>query len=197
MGAYTGLPFVTEEDRQYALEHIMIPVARAMVAEGVPFKGVLYGGLMKCEDGIKVIEFNARFGDPEAEVVLPRLESDVYEIFSAVADGRDLMQVPGFENGIRWSPNPTIGVVLASKGYPGKYDKGIEIKGVGSLSSAKVFHMGTALKDGKLVTSGGRVMIVVASAPTLEEAHRIVYAEVAKIDCDNLFFRKDIGHWAL
>lgn len=197
MGAYTGLPFVTEEDRQYALEHIMIPVARAMVAEGVPFKGVLYGGLMKCEDGIKVIEFNARFGDPEAEVVLPRLESDVYEIFSAVADGRDLMQVPGFENGIRWSPNPTIGVVLASKGYPGKYDKGIEIKGIGSLSSAKVFHMGTALKDGKLVTSGGRVMIVVASAPTLEEAHRIVYAEVAKIDCDNLFFRKDIGHWAL
>lgn len=198
MGAYTGLPFVDGKDREFALHHIMEPVARAMVAEGVPFKGVLYGGLMKCEDGIKVIEFNARFGDPEAEVVLPRLESDAWEIFSAVADGRDLYGVAGFEEGIRWSSRPTIGVVLASKGYPGSYEKGAEIVLPADLpEGVRIFHMGTALKDGVLRTAGGRVMIVVASADSLEQAHRLVYEQVARVKCDNLFCRGDIGHWAL
>ena len=127
MGAYTGLPFISENDKDFAFHNIMEPAARAMVAEGTPFKGILYGGLMKCADGIKVIEFNARFGDPETEVVLPRLRSDIYEIFSAIADGRDLHDIPAFRDGIQWGYEPTIGVVMASKGYPGHYEKGYEI----------------------------------------------------------------------
>ena len=199
MGAYTGLPFVSDEDRDYALHHIMEPAARAMVAEGVPFKGVLYGGLMKCADGIKVIEFNARFGDPETEVVLPRMESDIYEIFSAVADGRDLSKTSGFENGIRWSENPTIGVVMASKGYPSHYDKGFEINGLDEITrdGIKVYHMGTSFSGGSYRTAGGRVLIVVASAPTLKDARDKAYSAVSRISCSNLFYRKDIGHWAL
>lgn len=199
MGAYTGLPFVNDEDRDYALHSIMEPAARALAAEGVPFKGVLYGGLMKCADGIKVIEFNARFGDPETEVVLPRMKSDIYEIFSAVADGRDLHDVPGFENGIQWSDEPTIGVVMASKGYPAHYEKGFEIDGLrGDFGEGvSVYHMGTACTDGHFKTSGGRVLIVVASAPALKEARDKAYSAVSMISCPNLFYRKDIGHWAL
>lgn len=240
MGAYTGLPFVTEADRDFALHSIMEPVAKAMVAEGRPFKGVLYGGLMKCRDGIKVIEFNARFGDPETEVVLPRLRSDIYDIFSAVADGRDLHTVAGFENGIQWSDEPTIGVVMASKGYPAHYEKGFEIKGLerfagaadaagpagvagsagaavagavgagnvvlsgatdvagaGNFDGVRVYHMGTSFSDGHYRTAGGRVLIVVASAPSLSEARDKAYRAVSQIDCPNLFYRKDIGHWAL
>lgn len=207
MGAYTGLPFVTEADRDFALHSIMEPVAKAMAAEGRPFKGVLYGGLMKCRDGIKVIEFNARFGDPETEVVLPRLRSDIYDIFSAVADGRDLHTVAGFENGIQWSDEPTIGVVMASKGYPAHYEKGFEIKGLecfagaddpaGDLGGVRVYHMGTSFSDGHYRTAGGRVLIVVASAPSLSEARDKAYRAVSRIDCPNLFYRKDIGHRAL
>ena len=176
MGAYTGLPFVNDEDRDYALHSIMEPAARALAAEGVPFKGVLYGGLMKCADGIKVIEFNARFGDPETEVVLPRMKSDIYEIFSAVADGRDLHDVPGFENGIQWSDEPTIGVVMASKGYPAHYEKGFEIDGLrGDFGEGvSVYHMGTSFVDGHYRTAGGRVLIVVASAPDLKEARDVL-----------------------
>lgn len=122
MGAYTPLPFITADDERYAVERIMRPTAEAMVAEGCPFEGVLYGGLMKTADGIKVIEFNARFGDPETEVVLPRLKSDIVDIFCAVADGRDAQ--------LEWDDRPALGIVLASKGYPGSYEKGHEIKGL-------------------------------------------------------------------
>ncbi len=184
MGAYTELPFITDEDRAYAMEHVMQRVADAMVAEGTPFTGVLYGGLMKTEQGIKVIEFNARFGDPETEVVLPRLTSDAVELFMAVAEGRE----PKAE----WSDKATLGIVLASKGYPGSYDKGFAIRGMERVE-AKIFHMGTAQKGDELVTAGGRVMIVVAEADTLREAQIKAEAEVAKIECDNLFHRTDIG----
>ena len=190
MGAYTGLPFIDEADRTFALEKIMKPVAAAMVAEGCPLSGVLYGGLMKTPAGIKVIEFNARFGDPETEVVLPLLESDIYDIFSAVADGRE-PSVP-----LSWSDDVTIGVVLASEGYPGKYAKGFSIKGLDKVD-ATVYHMGTASRDGELVTAGGRVMIVVCRGRDLPAAHKKVMEEVAKIDCPQLFHRSDIAHWAL
>lgn len=206
MGAYTGLPFVTDEDREYAIEHIMKPVAAGMAQEGIPFRGVLYGGLMKTPDGIKVIEFNCRFGDPETEVVLPALESDIYDIFLAVAEHRPIPET-------RWSDKPYIGFVLASKGYPGSYAKGVEIKGLKKLQSmpdVKVYHMGTSLAelsgeghedfDGSgrsLVTSGGRVLMVLATAPTLSEARDKALDAVSLIDCDNLFHRTDIGHWAL
>ena len=184
MGAYTELPFVTAEDHEYAMTNIMQRVADAMVAEGTPFTGVLYGGLMKTPQGIKVIEFNARFGDPETEVVLPRLKSDAIDLFMAVANNEQ----PEAE----WSNEATLGIVLASKGYPADYEKGYVIKGAERVES-KIYHMGTALKDGKLVTAGGRVMIVVASAPTLKEAQMKAREEIAKIECDNLFHRTDIG----
>ena len=184
MGAYTELPFVTEEDKSYAMTNIMQRVADAMVEEGIPFTGVLYGGLMKTPQGIKVIEFNARFGDPETEVVLPRLRSDAVDLFMAVAEGRK----PYAE----WSEGATLGIVLASKGYPGSYDKGYVIRGTESVD-AKIYHMGTAQKNGELVTAGGRVMIVVAEAATLKEAQQKACVEVAKIECENLFHRSDIG----
>ncbi|MBO7189538.1 MAG: phosphoribosylamine--glycine ligase [Alistipes sp.] len=184
MGAYTELPFVTAEDHEYAMTNIMQRVADAMVAEGTPFTGVLYGGLMKTPQGIKVIEFNARFGDPETEVVLPRLKSDAIDVFTAVANNEQ----PEAE----WSDEATLGIVLASKGYPGDYAKGFVIEGTERVES-KIYHMGTALKDGKLVTAGGRVMIVVASAPTLKEAQMKAREDIAKIECDNLFHRTDIG----
>ena len=185
MGAYTELPFVTEEDHAYAMENIMQRVADAMVAEGTPFTGVLYGGLMKTPNGIKVIEFNARFGDPETEVVLPRLQSDAIDVFMAVASNEQ----PRAE----WSEGATLGIVLASKGYPGDYAKGYAIRGMENVKESKIYHMGTAMKDGELVTNGGRVMIVVAEAPTLREAQQKAEADVARIECDNLFHRTDIG----
>lgn len=188
MGAYTRLPFITDEDREYALEKVLKATAKAMVAEGCPLTGVLYGGLMKTPDGVKVIEFNARFGDPETEVVLPLIESDIYDIFEAVATGRNAEQP-------RWSDDATIGVVLASKGYPGSYEKGYEICGTETVDGV-VYHMGTANKDGKLLTAGGRVMIVTCRAKDLASAHVKVNAEVEKIQCENLFHRTDIGHRA-
>ena len=184
MGAYTELPFISEEDHAYAMEKIMQRVADAMVAEGTPFTGVLYGGLMKTPNGIKVIEFNARFGDPETEVVLPRLKSDAIDVFMAVASNEQ----PAAE----WSEGATLGIVLASKGYPGDYTKGHVIRGVERVES-KVYHMGTAMKDGGLVTNGGRVMFVVAEAPTLREAQQKAMEDVERIECDNLFHRNDIG----
>ena len=188
MGAYTGLPFITDEDREFAYKEIMCKAAEAMVSEGCPLSGVLYGGLMKTPQGIKVIEFNARFGDPETEVVLPLLESDIYDIFEAVATGRET-EAPV------WRQAYSLGVVLASKGYPGSYRKGFAIKGLDEVD-AHVVHMGTAFRDGELLTAGGRVLMVVAEGPSIAEAREKVYREIAKIDCENLFYRNDIAHCA-
>ena len=188
MGAYTGLPFISEEDKEFAYKEIMCKAAEAMVAEGCPLSGVLYGGLMKTPQGIKVIEFNARFGDPETEVVLPLLESDIYDIFEAVATGRET-EAPV------WRKAFSLGVVLASKGYPGSYQKGFAIKNMDQVD-ARVAHMGTAFKDDQLVTNGGRVLMVIAEGPSIAQAREKVYREVAKIDCDNLFYRHDIAHCA-
>ena len=189
MGAYSPLPFITEEDREYAMEHIMKPVASAMVKEGRPFKGVLYGGLMKTPSGIKVIEFNCRFGDPETEVVLPLLKTDIYDIFSAVADGSAMPE-------IKWEQKSSMGFVMASKGYPGSYEKGFPIEGLEDALSdqqVRIYHMGTAVKDGMTVTSGGRVLMVIGSGDTLLQARDRALAAVDKIRCDNLFWRRDIG----
>lgn len=188
MGAYSNVDIITDEDIKYAVKNIMEPAAHAMVLEQCPFKGVLYGGLMKTKSGIKVIEFNARFGDPETEVVLPKLKSDIFDVFCGIIDGNKL--------NLEFSDDYTIGIVLASKGYPGKYEKGFEIKGLDKLDST-VYHMGTAFKDGKLVTAGGRVLIVVGKGRTLSETRQKVLDDIAKIDCDNLFYRKDIGHQSL
>ena len=159
-----------------------------MAEEGRPLSGVLYGGLMKTADGIKVIEFNARFGDPETEVVLPLLKSDIYDVFDAVASGREA-------GPLKWKKSVTLGVVLASKGYPGKYEKGCPVE-LGDMSGVSVYHMGTALKDGRLVTAGGRVMMVVAEGVDLHVARDKAYEAVARVSCANLFHRDDIGHCA-
>ncbi len=188
MGAYSPVPFITEEDTTYALESVMKPTAAAMVEEGYPFSGVLYGGLIKTENGIKVIEFNARFGDPETEVVLPRLKSDIYDIFAGIAQHKAVE--------IEWHDFATLGVVLASKGYPGSYASGFEIGNLEAVD-AQVYHMGTARKEGKIVTAGGRVLLVVGKGATLAEARENVLAEIEKIECENLFHRTDIGHWAI
>ena len=190
MGAYTSLPFITEEDRKFAYDNILCKTAKAMNEEGTPLSGVLYGGLMKTPTGIKVIEFNARFGDPETEVVLPLLESDIYDIFMAVATGTKPSQMP------KWSDEVTMGVVLASKGYPGSYEKGHVISGLENVEDT-VFHMGTVRKEGTLMTNGGRVLMVVSKGANHTEAKARVYSEINKIHCDNLFHRNDIAHWAL
>lgn len=186
MGAYSPLPFITKEDEAYALERIMQRAADAMVDEGCPFTGVLYGGLMKTPDGIKVIEFNARFGDPETEVVLPRMKTDLAEVCCAVADGRDVR--------IEWDDRAALGIVLASKGYPGAYEKGWEIAGLDEVAGA-VYHMGTKADGERILTAGGRVLFVVGRGATLAEARRRALADVGKIGCGNLFHRSDIGHY--
>ena len=189
MGAYTGLPFITDQDCRFAYTQIMCKAASAMAAEGLPLSGVLYGGLMKTPQGIKVIEFNARFGDPETEVVLPLLESDIYSIFEGVATGTPVAPP-------EWRDEVTMGVVLASKGYPGHYQKGFSIEGLDKVD-AQVYHMGTALSEGRYVTNGGRVLMVVGSGPGLAQASKKVYEQVRKIECDNLFYRNDIAHIGL
>lgn len=184
MGAYSPVPFVSPEMHEKALNEIMIPAAKALVEEGFPFCGVLYGGLILTNDGPKVIEFNARFGDPETEVVLPRLESDIYDFFNAAIDGKGFIP--------QWSHDAVIGVVLASKGYPGSYEKGAEIKGLENLKG-EVFHMGTSEKEGKYHVAGGRVLMVTAHGDDLPDANMNVKKEIALIDCPALFHRTDIG----
>ena len=184
MGAYSPVPFVSSEMRDKALNEIMIPAAKALKEEGTPFCGVLYGGLILTEEGPKVIEFNARFGDPETEVVLPRLESDIYDFISYVIDGKDFIP--------QWSHDSVIGVVLASKGYPGSYEKGAEIKGLEKIGG-EVFHMGTDQMEGKFTVAGGRVLMVTAHGEDLPEANINVQKEIALIECPALFHRTDIG----
>lgn len=184
IGAYSPVPFITDEIRKRSIETILQPVADAMVEEGVPFTGVLYGGLILHNGVPKVIEFNARFGDPETEVVLPRLKNDFFELIEAAVEGKDFMP--------EWRPETVLGVVMAAKGYPGKYEKGHVIHGLEKISN-KVYHMGTSIRDGKTLSVGGRVLMVLGEGETLTEARKAAYSDVIKIDCDGLYNRNDIG----
>ena len=184
MGSYSPVKKITPEIIQEALDTILCPMAKAMVKENVPFTGFLYGGLMITKDGIKTIEFNARFGDPEAEVILPRLESDFVQAILDVMDNEPVK--------LKWSDKVSHGVVLASEGYPAGSTSGAIIEGVDDVDGF-VYHMGTKEVDGNLVTAGGRVLMVVTLEPTLEEAFEHTYNEIKKIHCDKLFFRTDIG----
>lgn len=187
MGAFSPSRFYTDELAAECMETIFKPTVAAMAAEGRPFKGVLYFGLMLTPKGPKVIEYNARFGDPETQAVLSRLETDLYTIFNAVIDGKLA------ETEIKWADNAACCVVMASGGYPAAYEKGKEITGLGGVRDSFVFHAGTAQKDGKLVTNGGRVLGVTATAPTLDEAIRKAYGDVERIGFENAHFRRDIG----
>ena len=187
MGASSPSRFYTEDVAKTCMETIFQPTVAAMAAEGRPFKGVLYFGLMLTPKGPRVIEYNARFGDPETQAVLSRLETDLYDIFNAVIDEK-LDEIE-----IRWADNAACCVCMASGGYPKAYEKGKEITGLDDVADSFVFHAGTAVKDGKFVTSGGRVLGVTATAPTLDEAIRKAYADVHKIHFDKAHFRTDIG----
>ena len=187
MGTFSPAPFYGEKSAKEVMEKIMLPTMKAMNAEGRTFKGVLYFGLMKTKNGMKVIEYNSRFGDPETQVVLPMLDVDLMEIFQAVVDG-NLKDVD-----IKWKDGACVCLVLASGGYPENYQKGKEIT-IGELDSDVVLcHAGTSVKDGKLVTSGGRVLGVCARGKDIEEARKKVYGNAEKIRFDGMYYRKDIG----
>jgi phosphoribosylamine--glycine ligase len=190
MGTFSPSPFYTEEIDAYCREHIYQKTVDAMAAEGREFKGIIFFGLMLTEDGPKVLEYNARFGDPETQVVLPRMKNDIVEVFEACVDGT-LDQVE-----LEFEDNAAVCVVLASQGYPVQYEKGFEIRGLENFKDRDgyyVFHAGSAFKDGKIVTNGGRVLGVTATGENLKAARANAYEAVKWVDFDNKYCRSDIG----
>lgn len=186
MGTFSPCPFWTEELEKEVMDTIMLPTVRAMNAEGRTFKGCLYFGLMRTDRGMRVVEYNSRFGDPETQVVLPMLKTDIMDIFEAVTDER-LADIK-----IEWEEGACVCVVLASGGYPVHYQKGKEIT-IGDVGDCTIVHAGTAIRDGKLVTNGGRVLGVVAKGANVEEARAKAYAAAKNIRWDGMFYRSDIG----
>jgi len=192
MGTYSPLPHIPQAIVQEAIDKIVQPTAEAMVKEGRPFKGVLYAGLILTPQGVKTIEFNARFGDPETQVILPRLKTDLLDIFMAVINGT-LAEQP-----IEWSDEAAVCVIVASQGYPGSYPKGLPISGLDQVQDAIVFHAGTALReDGQIVTNGGRVLGITGLGKDIVEARAKAYAEAERIQFDGKHFRTDIAMKAL
>ena len=187
MGTFTPSKVYTKEIEKEVLNNIIYPTINAMNAEGREFKGVLYFGLMVTNDGVKVLEYNARFGDPETQVVLPRLKTDLYDIFNACIDGT-LDKID-----IEWKDEACVCVILASGGYPESYKKGVEISIEDIDEDIMLFHSGTKMADGKLVTNGGRVIGVVAEGKDIDQAREKAYKNVEKIKFDGAFYRKDIG----
>ncbi|MGI6392925.1 MAG: phosphoribosylamine--glycine ligase [Candidatus Izemoplasmatales bacterium] len=183
MGAYSPVPQIPSQVVRKAMELIMIPVAKALVKENIPFTGVLYGGLMWTKNGVKVIEFNARFGDPETEVILPRMRTKLLPAIHRFLDKKTVK--------LSFSKEAAVGVVLASNGYPGKYDVGLPTNI--PLDDPLVLHMGTKMDKGNVLTAGGRVAIVVARGKTLQDARQEAYRKVESIKSSGLFFRKDIA----
>ena len=190
MGTFSPSPFYTAEIDAFCQKYIYQPTVDAMKAEGRPFKGVIFFGLMLTEDGPRVLEYNARFGDPEAQVVLPRMKNDIIDVFEACIDGTlDKIQLD-FEE------NAAVCVVLASDGYPEHYEKGYPIEGLDTFKGKNgyyVFHAGTKLADGKIVTNGGRVLGVTAKGSDLKQARANAYAATEWIQFENKYKRNDIG----
>lgn len=192
MGAYSPVPQIGCDLVQKAHDEILLPVAKAMVKEDRSFTGILYAGLIATADGPKVIEFNARFGDPETQVILPRLQSDLVEVIEHVLEGSDCE--------LEWTEESAIGVVLAATGYPEDgYEKGAVIRGLSHIGEdMHVYHAGTAKNNqGEFITNGGRVLLVTALGPSLEDAKQNVYRELETISCKGLFYRHDIGEKAI
>lgn len=190
MGVYSPAPVFTTEMERRALDEIVKPVAREMVARGMPYRGILFAGLMITATGPKLIEFNCRFGDPECQVLMLRLADDLLPILDAVARG----QLAGVT--ARFNPESAVGVVMATRGYPGSYPSGTPITGLddaAAMPGATVFHAGTRLVDAKLVSAGGRVLTICATGKGLPEARQRAYDAVAKVDWPDGFCRSDIG----
>ena len=193
MGVYSPVPIVTDEEHA-AMVDIMERAVAGMAAEGIDYRGVLYGGFMLTAEGPKLLEFNARFGDPETQVILPRLETDLVDVMVAVAEGR-LAEVE-----LSWKPEWAVSVVLASAGYPLSYKKGFEISGIEDaeqLEGVRVYHAGTKLADGKFYTNGGRVLDVTALGASFEEARDLAYRACDLISWEGKTLRRDIGERAL
>lgn len=190
MGAYSPVPQIPTHIVDEAVETILKPTVQAMINEDRRFTGILYAGLILTDQGAKVIEYNARFGDPETQVVLPRLENDLVGILIGLLEEKEVT--------LNWSEDATIGVVFASKGYPEQYETGAVIEGLHDLSDEIiVFHSGTAAHGDQMITNGGRVLTVTTKSASLEKAQDKVYEESKKIRCDGLFYRKDIGDKAI
>jgi phosphoribosylamine--glycine ligase len=194
MGAYSPAPVVTEAVHQKIMQQIMLPTVKAMAAEGRPYRGILYAGVMIKDGNPSVLEFNARFGDPEAQPLLVRMETDLLPVLEAVVDRR-LHEVE-----VSWLPGAAVCVVMVAGGYPGAYDQGKVITGLQAASRLKdvvIFHAGTSLQAGKLVTSGGRVLGVTALGKDISEAIPRAYRAVEKICWDGVHYRTDIGRKAI
>ena len=192
MGAYSPTPIYTPEIHNIVVQEVLEKTLVAMENEGRTYKGVLYAGLMLTDKGVKVLEFNARFGDPETQVVVPRLETDLIEIIEGVIDG-NLANID-----VKWSKEPSVCVVIAAGGYPGDYEKGQVISGLDQVpTGVQVFHAGTAMKDGQIVTNGGRVLGVTALGQDVKTAIEKAYSGVEKIKFSGMQYRKDIGKKAL
>ena len=190
MGTFSPSPFYTREVEEFCEKYIFQPTVDAMAAEGREFKGIIFFGLMLTPKGPRVLEYNARFGDPEAQVVLPRMKNDIVEVFEACIDGT-LDKID-----LQFEDNACVCVVLASDGYPVKYEKGYEIRGLENFKDKDgyyVFHAGSAFRDGKIVTNGGRVLGVTAKGENLKAARANAYEAVKWIDFDNKYCRNDIG----
>ena len=198
MGAYSPAPVVTSEVHARIMDDVVRPTLRGMAAEGAPFQGFLYVGLMVAPDGtVNVVEYNCRFGDPEAQPVLMRLRSDLVELCARALDG-GLREADAAQ--LQWDSRTALGVVLASGGYPEAYETGHAIAGLGEehdLAGSKIFHAGTAQADGRTVTAGGRVLCVVGLGDTVAEAQRLAYARVDRIEWPAMYYRRDIGFRAL
>ncbi len=185
MGAYSPANIMSDEELENAVETVLKRMLEAFKSEGIDYKGVLYAGLMLTEKGLRVLEFNCRFGDPETQVLLPRLDTDLIDIMNACIDGK-LNDIE-----INWSNNHAVCVVLASDGYPGTYEKGFDITGINNCEL--VFHAGTKREGEKVISNGGRVLGVMAVKDTLEEAIKSVYKDVDKINYKGKYYRKDIA----
>ncbi|MEK6527703.1 MAG: phosphoribosylamine--glycine ligase [Nitrospirota bacterium] len=194
MGAYSPAPVITDQLEKDIMHSVIKPLINGMVKEKINYRGVIYAGLMICEGKPYVLEFNCRFGDPEAQPVMMRLDSDLFDALKATADGK-LKDIK-----ISWKDNASVCVVLASKGYPGSYEKGDIIKGLDALNSKKdlmVFHSGTGIKNGEFVTSGGRVLGVTALGKNIKDAKTRAYEAIEKIQFSGMQYRKDIGDKAI
>jgi phosphoribosylamine--glycine ligase len=194
MGAYSPVPFYTDELGKRVLEEILKPTIKGLQSEGREYKGVLYAGLMLTKEGPKVLEFNARFGDPETQVILPRLKTNLIDILNAVVEGT-LHKI-----NIEWKNNTAVCVVMASGGYPGKHQKGKVISGLERLERMKdvmAFHAGTKLQDNKIITSGGRVLGITAWDETISKAKERAYKEAKEIYFEDMYYRKDIAAKAI
>ncbi|MCM3217479.1 phosphoribosylamine--glycine ligase [Niallia taxi] len=190
MGAYSPVPHIDEAIVQTAIDTVVKPTVQAMIKEGRSFTGILYAGLIATEDGPKVIEFNARLGDPETQVVLPRMKSDLVEVLLAILAGETPV--------IEWYEEDMLGVVVAANGYPESYGKGAVIKGLENMDDVSVFHAGTSLdEDGNFTVDGGRVLLVAGKSKTIKDAQDKVYKELEKMESDGVFYRKDIGFKAI